>query len=279
MKAASYILLKFISSVLTSFHIRNNDFISFSIFLENKIAFIRNKNVRFSYDSKRKLFKAEEHNISKFYPEKSRCFWLYRNGIEARGSFISKSYCLPNINFKEDDIIIDCGANSGDLFIELSNYIKPNNYIGIEPNPSDFEVLKLNCPKTTIVNKALGEKNSFLDFFIATSKGDSSIIRPKDYEKQIKIASIRLDELLTMMKIKKVKLLKLEAEGYEPEILLGAGDKINIFEYIAIDGGYERGEREEQTFTFLTNKLINNGFELLDINFPWYRALFKNKNL
>ena len=80
------------------------------------------------------------------------------------------------------------------------------------------------------------------------------------------------------LEIKKVKILKLEAEGFEPEILSGIGNRIEDIEYIAIDGGYERGKKEEQTFTTITNFLINNGFEISDIYFSWYRALFRNIN-
>ena len=58
----------------------------------------------------------------------------------------------------------------------------------------------------------------------------------------------------------------------------GAGDRLKDIEYIAIDGGYERGISEEETFTTLTNFLIKKNFQILDIYFPWYRGLFKNSN-
>ena len=132
-------------------------------------------------------------------------------------------------------------------FIYLSKqFITPKNYIAIEPNPQDFEILKLNCPSITHVNKALAEENSFLDFFVSTSQADSSLIKPSQYDEIIKVECLRLDKLLENFEFKKVKLLKLEAEGYEPEILIGAGEKIKNFEYIAIDGGYERGEKENR---------------------------------
>ena len=37
------------------------------------------------------------------------------------------------------------------------------------------------------------------------------------------------------------------------------------------------GENNEQTFTNVTNFLIKSGFNILDINFSQYRALFINK--
>ena len=252
--------------------------IFFSLALENFIAFISRKDVRFSYNKKEKLIKAQEKKLIKFYGDPSRCFWLYRNGIRARGKFLHKSYCIDKLNFSKKDVILDCGANSGDLFIELKDRISSDKYIGIEPNPKDFEVLKLNCPNTTLINKALGIEKSFLDFFVATSNGDSSLIKPKNFQNIIKVEVISLIQLMNELKLDKVKLLKLEAEGFEPEILIGAKERIKDIEYIAIDGGYERGISEEETFTTLTNFLIKKDFEILDIYFPWYRALFKNSN-
>ena len=254
----------------------NNIF--FSLALENFIAFISRKEVRFSYNKKEKLIKAQEKNLIKFYQDPSRCFWLYRNGIRARGKFLHKSYCIDKLNFSKKDVILDCGANSGDLFIELKDRISSDKYIGIEPNPKDFEVLKLNCPNTTLINKALGIEQTFLDFFVATSNGDSSLVKPKNFQTIIKVKVTSLVQLMNELKLDKIKLLKLEAEGFEPEILIGAGDRLKDIEYIAIDGGYERGISEEETFTTLTNFLIKRDFEILDIYFPWYRALFKNTN-
>ena len=121
-------------------------------------------------------------------------------------------------------------------------------------------------------------EKSTLDFFIATDEGDSSLIEPKNFQEITQVEVISISELMQELKIDRIKLLKLEAEGYEPEILIGIKDRLKDIEYIAIDGGYERGNKQEQTFTTITNFLINNGFEISDIYFPWIRALFKNLN-
>ena len=275
-------LLKFINRRIPSilFNIHNIKIIPFSInnsiFLENLYAIFNRRSIRFSFDKEKNLIRAKDRNLIRFYSDRNRCFWLYRNGIFERGKLIQKTYCLSQIKFARKDIVVDCGANSGDLLIQLNNYIENGNYIGIEPNPIDFKVLKLNCPNQILINKALGDKNDNLNFYIATSGGDSSIIKPKHYEKVIKVEVIKLDNLIKSLGIKKIKLLKLEAEGFEPEILEGAPNTIPICEYIAIDGGYERGQNQEQTFTNLTNILLKNNFEIHDINFSWHRALFKN---
>ena len=71
--------------------------------------------------------------------------------------------------------------------------------------------------------------------------------------------------------------MEIEAEGYEPEVLSGCESCLNKIEYIAVDVGYESSEREEQIFTTITNFLLTNGFEMIDVYFAWQRALFRNK--
>ena len=95
----------------------NNIFLS--VFLENFIALIRQKEIRFSYIKKENLIKAQEKNLVRYYGEPKRCLWLYRNGISLRGKFIHKSYCIDKLYFSKGDVVLDCGANSGDLFIEI----------------------------------------------------------------------------------------------------------------------------------------------------------------
>ena len=275
-KLIKYIIWKLLNKINNYKFYTNNIFLS--IRFENFIAFIRKKDIRFSYNKRKHLIKAEEKGLVRYYEDPIRCFWLYRNGIRFRGKFIHKTYCIEKINFSKEDIVIDCGANSGDFFIELKDHINSTNYIGIEPNPSDFKILNLNCLNTTLINKALGKEKSVLDFFIATREGNSSLIEPREYQSVKKVEVISLQELMNELQIKKVKILKLEAEGFEPEILSGIGNRIKDIEYIAVDGGNERGKKEEQTFTICTNFLINNGFEISDIYFSWYRALFRNLN-
>ena len=205
-----------------------------SLILENLYAIINNKSVRFFYEKDRKIFIAKDKPLTKFYFNKIRFFRLYRNGIKERGKSIHKIYCLDKINFNTNDIIIDCGANSGDLYIAFKKHIIGSNYIGIEPNPTDFNALKLNCPKGKLFNMALGDKNTKLDFYISSNRGESSIIKPKIYEDIISVDVIKIEDLVKKLKIKKIKLLKIVAEGYEKDILEGAEEILPICEFISI---------------------------------------------
>ena len=163
------------------------------LFVENSFSLLRGKEVRFSYCTKQKLYCALEERNIRYFENLRRGFWLYRNGILSRGDFIFGSYCLENIDFNEGDIVIDCGANSGDLFIELQKYINAEDYYAIEPNPSDFKLLQLNVKSKKLFNIALGESNGKKNFWISTEGGDSSLIRPENYVKTIDVSVARLD--------------------------------------------------------------------------------------
>jgi FkbM family methyltransferase len=279
MKLDAIIVINRLKELILQKFNRNNLFSnSIMVIIENSVARLCGLRVRFSYNPNDNIFFASEDLKQIKFSNRIRGFSLYRNGIKKRAEFIFDSYCLKNIVFSEDDVVIDCGANSGDLMIKLKEFIKLSNYIGIEPNPSDFEILKLNVSnESKLINKGLGNSNQSLPFYVCTEDGDSSFIEPKKYSQICDISVLRLDNLMQQLNLNKVKLIKIEAEGYEPEILEGLGSSIDKCQYIAIDGGYERGKNCEQTFTKLTNHLLNNGFEIIDIYFPLYRALFSKK--
>jgi FkbM family methyltransferase len=248
-----------------------------SLWIENFIAIVRGKNIRFGYSNDKKCYVAMSDGLTRYFISRVRGYYLYRNGIKERGDFLCNSYCLNNIDFEKDDIVIDCGANYGDLLIFLNGKIYENNYLAIEPSPDDYRVLKMNAPNSKCFQYALGDESSETNFYLQSDDGDSSIVEPKKYTNMIKVEVIRLDELVSSLNVECIKLLKVEAEGYEPEVLQGAISAFPLIEYIAIDGGPERGVSNEQTFSNVTNVLLKNGFEMTDVYFPWYRALFKNK--
>ena len=113
-----------------------------------------------------------------------------------------------------------------------------------------------------------------INFYVSSSGEDSSIIEPPTYEEKIDIKAVRLEKFIKG----KIKCLKVEAEGAEPEVLEGLGDKLSKIEYITADLGPERGITQQSTLPQVTNFLLSNGFELIDFNKGRWGALFKNKN-
>ena len=66
----------------------------------------------------------------------------------------------------------------------------------------------------------------------------------------IEIETTTLKEFVIKNKINHIKFFKLEAEGFEPEILNGSKDVLNRIEYIGVDGSPERGPKAETTIDY-----------------------------
>ena len=127
-----------------------------------------------------------------------------------------------------------------------------------------------------LYNKGLWFEKSELTFFLKDEFGDSSIIEPLDYQEKITIETITLDHLISEIN-SSVKLIKLEAEGAEPEILNGLTKYLKNVEYLTIDVGYERGVNSESTLAPCINYLVSRNYELIDFNPIKMSILLKNK--
>ena len=189
---------------------------------------------------------------------------FYGKGLAHRGFQIGGSYLLDSVVFKDNDVVIDCGANMGDLqlyFVSLGLNIR---YVGIEPNPIDFSCLKANLIVNAVAfNIGLWDSSSKLPFYIDKYSSSSSIIEPKNYSEIIEIETKRLDSLELPNEI---KLLKVEGEGAEPEILKGCFGILDRIEYISVDAGPERGIAESETIEEVSNYLLSNNFNILKAN-------------
>lgn len=203
-----------------------------------------------------------------------QCNLAYEYGFKERSDSLGKVYFLSQIDFTPGDIFIDCGANVGDLklWFELNEIAV--EYIGFEPSPIEFSCLEQNVCPSVVHNVGLWNEEGELNFYISSQGADSSLIEPQEYNEIIKSKVLRLDEFVSS----NVKCLKLEAEGAEPEILEGLGDKLSLVEYICADLGYERGVDCESTFAPVTNFLLSKGFELIDVQHGRICALYRNKH-
>ena len=90
------------------------------------------------------------------------------------------------------------------------------------------------------------------------------------------IEYIRLDSL-KQLNGKKIKLLKLEAEGAELEVLIGCGDILQNIEYISADIGFELDQGKRSNQAEVTEYLVENNFNKVSSNSRCV-TLFKNKN-
>ena len=240
-------------------------------FLFNLRALIRNKGVRFYFNKSENIYIAKSQKYKRYFFAKYQNYNCYSNGIEARGISLGQEYFLPSIKFSDTDTVIDCGANVGDLKIYFDEKELNINYIGIEPSPKEYFCLAKNVTPSETYNIGLWDENCSLDFYVSSHNADSSFFTPQTYTEKVVIPTKRLDSFFNGP----IRLLKIEAEGAEPEVLMGCEQLLARVDYISADLGFERGVLQESTLAPVTNFLLKHNFELINFSSPRICALYK----
>lgn len=212
--------------------------------------------VRLGYDGTR--YFAEDELGKIFVASKSRTR-LYLKGIKPRLNALADQYFFKEIDIKSGDTVVDCGANIGELGLYLHENHPGARYIAFEPAPDEFDCLRRNIPDADNRQKALWHEKDKLTFYVNPKTADSSLINNTGVENTIEIDCVRLDKELGDQT---VKLLKLEAEGAEPEALMGCAGLLERCTYVVVDAGPERGPTQEPTAPEVCNFLFTHGFRM-----------------
>ena len=132
---------------------------------------------------------------------------------------------------KPGDLVIDCGANVG--FYTAIMAWRGCRVFSFEPNPYVFEVLQRNTQhfdNVTLLQKAVSVKSGTMKLYlhknadtdqVKWSQG-SSLLSEKnnvDENSSVTVESINLCDYITDMH-KRIKLIKIDIEGAEVDILL-----------------------------------------------------------
>lgn len=209
--------------------------------------------------------------------------YYYSMGLKYRYKSLLKEYSIENLSqlkISDEDLIIDCGANIGEFSRGLYKSIGNKNVICFEPDPEEFEIMKKNCSFSNLKHQKAGlsNKDDIKEFYLNNLTGDSSIIENEDSSNKITIQTLRLDNFINNnYKNKLIGILKIEAEGYEPEVVDGCENIYDKIKYITIDCGPERNG--ETTFKEINDKLVKNNFSLLNFNSYRKTLLYSNNNL
>ena len=268
-----YVVTKLLMRIL-----QRNTHPSFACIIQNLFSVCIGSKSRFSFDTRERLYCVLDDNLKRYFSEMDRGFSSYERGVCKIGQLLFESYCLQYIKFTKGDVVVDCGANYGDLFLELSSHINENDYVTFEPGPMEHKCLQKSIPYAKHYNLGLSNEKGSLDFYLSSNAGDSSFMEPVSYTSKITVEVTTLDQFMRQSGFKRIKLLKLEAEGWEPEIVDGADFFLKQCEFVAIDGGPERGKECEHTFPYLNNKLCELGFQMVDLVGARHRALYKRVN-
>lgn len=209
------------------------------------------------------LFQASDPDGTKLYfCERTRMrIYHYPKGVKGRLAMIEAKYASEAVAVMDGDVVIDIGANIGEFSRTIVE--RASRLIAIDPDPNVCEALSRNLnsfSNAIVLQRAMSDADSRVEFYVSTKNADSSLVRPTQYSETVSVKAMRLDTLIEELGVDRVDFLKLEAEGWEPEILAGAKRTLRITRKIAVDAGPER--QGQTTAKEVITALTNAGFTI-----------------
>lgn len=250
-------------------------------FLINAVLASRKLEDRLRWHKDKSLFEIHSSSENLFFTQKSRALW-YSSGLNFRIRQLEIQYGLDDLfdSLKPEDIesyFVDVGANVGEL--SISSPGRKLQYLALEPSPNDFKALSLNCRNShnaKALELAATSASGSMNFFLSEIAADSSLIQPEEYSSQIKVSAVRLDKL-PELDGKQIFVLKVEAEGGEPEVIDGSVGILRAVRNVVIDVGFER--EGKSTLAKCDQILRDNGFALRELHGPRLVAWYVNQRL
>jgi FkbM family methyltransferase len=188
---------------------------------------------------------------------------------------------LPKVisKIKDDESIIDIGANIGDTLFRLINKNAKPYYYCIEADNFFFDYLQKNKKlldlnlqnKVTLIKELVGDQ--LRGNLSKSTTGTKSLI-----QSNFGIKSRKLDDIITSFNIKKIRLIKVDVDGYDFNILFSAINEITknkpdiFFEYMPLD---ESGKKSYLKLIKKLNEIGYSNWTLLD---NYGNVIFNNKN-
>ncbi|TXJ44033.1 FkbM family methyltransferase [Brachyspira aalborgi] len=180
-------------------------------------------------------------------------------------------YNFDSIDFKDDDVVIDIGGNIGMVSIYLAKkypFLKIYAFEPVKQNYENFlkniELNNINKDIIKVFNLAITKdrrdviltspfNNSGASNIYNNFRGSGNIISNND----ISIKSITFDDIFTNNNISKCKLLKIDCEGAEYEILYSANvENLKNCEYMRAE--FHGKKYKQKDLYNHCNKFIKN---------------------
>ena len=136
-------------------------------------------------------------------------------------------YHLRDLDLQPDDVVIDVGAHAGLFSLYIATRFPLARVIAIEPLPANQERISAAIDRAGITNIELLKVGLSSDgrqlelVHLPTNTGGASGVQQvtTHAHTRTRVKSITLDSLLRKRKIRRVRLLKIDCEGSEHEVL------------------------------------------------------------
>ena len=151
--------------------------------------------------------------------------WEIRVRRDAQLTAALLSACL-----REDSCCADIGANKGEFLEQFVRLAPHGRHLAVEPIPAHAHALAERYPHVEILDCALSDKEGQVIFYHVQNRDAWSGLRKQRYPTDAKPVEItvnlqRLDAVVG--DLRQVDFMKIDVEGAEYEVLLGAQGTIN----------------------------------------------------
>jgi FkbM family methyltransferase len=165
---------------------------------------------------------------------------VFGNGIDACLEAVADKYVgATGYAPREGDIVIDIGAGIGEFTLWCA--ATGARVIAFEPDPLAFACLEKNAASLTgvqIYPYALWKERTNLRLHGSLDTSESSLIEDgKANARSVDVEAWPLDRLQFMTRLPVIDLMKIDGEGVEPEIILGASRTLTRTRVVAVDIG------------------------------------------
>ncbi len=150
---------------------------------------------------------------------------VYYTGIYEEGTLHVMQTCLH-----EGDRFLDIGSNLGMMSMFAATQVGPSGQVyAFEPQPNTFKMLKQNITMNGFQNihphnMAVGSHPESTTIYDSLgNRGSASLLKSENSSDQSSdVDVIPLDDVIQEKKIERIKMMKIDVEGWELEVLKGA---------------------------------------------------------
>lgn len=178
--------------------------------------------------------------IELLIPSKDRVA-LYRRGIVGRFNYLLQRYTLPGFcEIESDDIVVDVGCHVGEFSMAASSLCE--RVYAVEGDPIAYGLACVNLsrlPNVEVRQALLADSSRQVTFNLDPASADSSAVNATRSAMRYVTKARTLDDVIGDIPV--VDYIKMDAEGFEPEVLAGAPKTLRRIRRLAIDCGPERG--------------------------------------
>jgi len=161
-----------------------------------------------------------------------------RKGYGGRGIFVYGDAIEPELLYldrflEKDAVFVDIGASTGIYTLKAAMHLNKGGIVlAIEPFPEVFHSLYSNVKRNNFDNVRLRnlvatDKTTTKTLWMNSNIPNTfSIANRKENSKGLSVIGVSVDDLIKWENIKRVDYIKIDAEGAEEEILVGAKETI-----------------------------------------------------